>query len=511
MQEAQRQYVSIEEHQQLQQDYLLLKHQLEQLKRMIFGTKSERFVPDSLPGQLSLGLDIEQADQAPVQIEKISYDRKKHKPVSITPHGRLPIDASLPRRRFIIEPDVDTSNLKRIGEELSEELDYRPGSFWVNQYVRPKYAVPQPGADAHTEEQAGVVIAPMPSRPIEKGIPSAGLLGYILLSKTVDHLPLYRMGKMFERQGVRIPSATMTDWFKATCNLIKPLYEAQKRLVLGADYLQMDESPIKVLESETKGKTHRGYMWVCRAPVQNLVFFSYNSGRSAEEPTKLLKNFNGTLQSDGYSVYEMFECRPEITLAACLAHSRRKFIEAQSNDKARTEAVLTKIQVLYEVERMAKDKQLNASERLALRQELSRPIFDQLGEYLKKELLVVLPKSPIGKAIAYSLNRWTKLEQFLVDARVEIDTNLLENKIRPLALGRKNYLFAGNDEAAQRLAIAYSLMASCKINDINPQTWLRDVLFRLPDMPVNRVEELLPHNWKPLEVYPQWFSLTDAG
>lgn len=511
MQEAQRQYVSIEEHQQLQQDYLLLKHQLEQLKRMIFGTKSERFVPDSLPGQLSLGLDIEQAKQAPVQIEKISYDRKKHKPVNITPHGRLPIDASLPRRRFELEPQEDTSGMKRMGEEITEELDYRPGSFWVNQYVRPKYAVPQPGADAHTEEQASVVIAPMPSRPIEKGIPSAGLLAYILLSKTADHLPLYRIGKMFQRQGVNIPAATMTDWFKATCNLIKPLYEAQKRLVLGADYLQMDESPIQVLESETKGKTHRGYMWVCRAPVQNLVFFSYNSGRSAEEPTKLLKNFNGILQSDGYRVYEMFERRPEITLASCLAHSRRKFIEAQSNDKARAEAVLTKIQVLYEVERMAKEKQLNTSERLALRQELSRPIFNELGEYLKKELLVVLPKSPIGQAIAYPLNRWKKLEIFLLDGRVEIDTNLLENKIRPLALGRKNYLFAGNDEAAQRLAIAYSLMASCKINDINPQTWLRDVLFRLPDMPVNRVEELLPHNWKPLEVYPEWFIEADQA
>lgn len=511
MQEAQQQYVSIEEYQRLQQDYLLLKHQFEQLKRMIFGTKSERFVPDSLPGQLSLDLNIEQAEQAPVPTEKISYDRKKHRPINITPHGRLPIDASLPRRRFEIEPQEDTSGMKRMGEEITEELDYRPGSFWVNQYVRPKYAVPQPEPDSTTEEQAAVVIAPMPSRPIEKGIPSAGLLAYILLSKTADHLPLYRIGKMFERQGVNIPAATMTDWFKAACNLIKPLYEAQKRLALAADYLQMDESPIKVLESETKGKTHRGYMWVCRAPVQNLVFFSYNSGRSAEEPTKLLKNFKGTLQSDGYGVYEMFEPRSEITLAACLAHARRKFSEAQSNDKARANAVLTKIQALYEVERGAKEKQLNASERLALRQELSRPIFDQLGEYLKKELLELLPKSPIGQAIAYSLHRWKKLEQFLFDGRVEIDTNLLENKIRPLALGRKNYLFAGNDEAAQRLAIAYSLMAGCKINDINPQTWLRDVLFRLPDTPVNQVEQLLPHNWKPLEVYPEWFILSDDG
>jgi transposase len=160
---------------------------------------------------------------------------------------------------------------------------------------------------------------------------------------------------------------------------------------------------------------------------------------------------------------------------------------------------------------LAKEKQLIAPERLALRQERSRPTFDELGEYLRKELLETLPKSPIGQAIAYSLNRWKKLEIFLLDGRVEIDTNLLENKIRPLALGRKNYLFAGNDEAAQRLAIAYSLMASCKINDINPYTWLRDVLFRLPKHPVNRVQELLPHNWKTLERYPEWFIQPDDG
>jgi len=511
MQDTQQQYVSLEEYQRLQQDYLLLKHQFEQLRRLIFGTKSERFVSDSPPGQLSLNLDVAQEEPTPDTTEKISYERKKNRPINITPHGRLPIDASLPRRRFEIEPEQDVSGMTRIGEEITEELDYRPGRFWVNQYVRPKYAVPQAQADAGIAEQPGIVIAPMPSRPIEKGIAGAGLLAYLLLSKTTDHFPLYRIGKMFERQGVRIPAATMIDWFKATCNLLKPLYDAQKRLTLAADYLQMDESPIKVLDSETEGKTHRGYMWVCRAPVQNLVFFNYNSGRSAEAPKELLKNFCGTLQTDGYGVYEMFESRSGITLGGCLAHSRRKFSEAQSNDKVRADAVLNKIQGLYEVERRAREKQLDAAERLALRQELSRPIFDELGEYLKKELVEVLPKSPIGQAIAYTLSRWKKLEQFLLDGRVEIDNNLLENKIRPLALGRKNYLFAGNHEAAERLATAYSLMAGCKINNINPQIWLRDVLFRLPDMPVNKVEQLLPHNWQPLEEYPEWFQLGDDG
>ncbi|TAK41010.1 MAG: IS66 family transposase [Saprospiraceae bacterium] len=273
----------------------------------------------------------------------------------------------------------------------------------------------------------------------------------------------------------------------------------------------MDETPIKVLESEQtpkgqKGKSHRGYMWAYHAPVEKMALFDYRSGRDRAGPNQLLAAFQGTLQSDGYSVYEMFERRQGITLAGCLAHARRKFDEALSYDRERASHILALIQALYAIERQAKDEELDHAQRLFLRKEKASPLFDQLEQYLKTAILEVLPKSPVGQAISYSLNRWKKLGQYLLNGALEIDNNLVENAIRPIAIGRKNYLFAGNHEAAQNLAMLYTFMASCKVNGVNPEAWLKDIFIRLPEHPVNQVEELLPHRWKPLEKYPWWLE-----
>ena len=504
MQIGDKQYIELEKFEELQQAYDLLKHRLEQLERLIFGTKSERFVAD-IPGQLALDLDAAIVEVEVETQEVAAHRRTKVKPVKISPHGRTPLPPSLRRETILLEPAEDTAGMKRIGEEITEILEYQAAELYVLQYVRPKYArVPTP-----EEEQQGVspiVIADLPTRPIEKGIPGIALLAYLFISKFVDHLPLYRLGKMFERQGVKIADSTLVDWIKAACTLLVPLYEALKREVLACDYLQMDETPIRVLESETKGKSHRGYFWVCHAPVQKLPLFEYDARRSAQLPDDLLVDFHGTLQSDGYVVYEKYEKQAGVVLAGCLAHSRREFEQALGNDQPRAAHILTRIQSLYAVERQAKERQLSADERLALRQELSRPVFDELHDYLKTQYLQVLPKSAIGKAIAYSLNRWEKLEQFLLDGKIEIDNNLVENAIRPVALGRKNYLFAGNHEAAQRIAMIYSFMACCKMNEVNPQTWLQDVLFRIQEHPVNRISELLPHQWMPLDNYPCWYK-----
>lgn len=530
MQNTEIQMVPLAQYQELEQKYDLLRFELAQLKRLIFGVKSERFIPlEPLPGQLQLALGLE-AVAAPGEVKKevVTYERNKKQAVKITPHGRSPLPASLPRQEVVLEPEEDTTGMKHIGDEITEELEYKPGKLFVRHFIRPKYARPEtaaeqpPGAasssaaveqeEAQAQQQmpaAAIVIAPLPVRPIEKGIPGAGLLTHLLVSKIVDHLPLYRQMKMFERAEVKIAASTLGDWFRAACNLLVPLYDAQKRMVLGSSYLQMDETPIKVLESEKKGKTHRGYLWVCYAPVERLALFEYDVGRSAALPKNLLSGFRGDLQTDGYSVYEQFGSVQGIRLCACMAHARREFERALEYDGERAGHAMSFIQALYTVERRARDEALDDAGRLALRQTHSRPLFDQLGEYLREQLPQAPPKSPITKAISYSLSRWDKLGRFLEDGKLEIDDNLVENAIRPVAIGRKNYLFAGNHEAAQRLAMLYSLMAACKMAQLNPAVWLRDVFFRIPNHPVNRVAELLPNLWKPLDAYPDWWTDID--
>jgi transposase len=508
MQIGDKQYIELEKYEELQQSYELLKYRLAKLERMIFGMKSERFVASDIPGQLSLELDADEVEAQQQPQEVAAHKRKPTKPVKITPHGRSPLPESLRRERVVLEPSEDTSGMKCIGEEITEVLEYKASEFYVVQYVRPKYVSVPTAAQQDEEESSPIVIAPLPSRPIEKGIPGIALLVYLLISKFVDHLPLYRLGKMFERQGIKIADSTLVDWLKASADLLIPLYAALERLMIQSRYLQMDETRIQVLDGELKGKSHRGYFWVCYAPVQKLALFQYDPRRNADLPDRLLDGFEGDLQTDGYAVYEKYGNRPAITLGGCLSHARREFEGAKKVDIVRTTHILTQIQLLYAVEHQAREKQRSAEQRLALRQEQSRPIFDQLHQYLKQQLLdpALTPKNLLRKAIEYSIVRWEKLGRFLHDGKLEIDNNLVENAIRPVAIGRKNYLFAGNHEAAGRIAMVYSFMACCKMNNINPQEWLQDVLFRIQDHPINKIEDLLPHLWKPLEQYPQWYE-----
>jgi hypothetical protein len=265
---------------------------------------------------------------------------------------------------------------------------------------------------------------------------------------------------------------------------------------LNSSYLQADETTIKVLDKDKKGKTHLGYYWVYRAPLKNMVLFDYRQGRGGGGPQEVLKNYKGYLQTDGYEVYEHFAKTEGITLTGCMAHARRKFIEAQNNDSVRAEYILMHMQTLYELERQAQQEQLTVEQRYALRQEKALPILDTLHEWMKYNYQSVTPQSPIGKAIAYSLQRWDKLCVYTTNGALLIDNNLVENSIRPVALGRKNYLFAGSHNAAQRSAMIYSLLGTCRINNINPYDWLRDVFEKIPTHPINKIEDLLPHNWK---------------
>lgn len=461
-----------------------LTDRLSQLERLVFGSRHERFVPSTAQEQLALGLADTPPPLSSPAVQRIEYTRSQQKNASEKVHtGRMKLPADLPREQVIIEPQEDITGLKRIGEEITEELERIPGKLFVRQYIRPKYARP---------DSQGVVIGDLPSRPIDKGIPGPGLLAQIVIDKYTDHLPVHRQIQRFEREGIKLSSSTLTGWIGSTCDLLDPLYDELKRQVLSADYLQADETPIKVLDKDKKGTTHRGYHWVYHAPIQRLVLFDYREGRGREGPHECLANFKGHLQTDGYAVYEDFDKNPGITLLHCMAHARRKFDEAKDNDLARASHALIEIQQLYALERQAKLQELSAEQCQLLREEQAVPILINLKAWMLENYRSVLPKSTIGEALHYSLQRWDKLMLYTTDGKLEIDNNLVENAIRPVAIGRKNYLFAGSHNGARRAAMLYSFLGTCKINKINPFEWLRDVLDKIPDYQVNKIHELLP-------------------
>ena len=474
-----------EKYEELYLEHINLRHELDQLKRLVFGSRHERFVPSTPQEQLALGLEATRSSSqtiSPAPVQTIEYTRVKKASTEKISTGRMKLPSDLPREEVLLEPDQDVSGLTIIGKEITEELERIPGKLFVRQYIRPKYALPN---------GEGVVIADLPARPIDKGIPGPGLLAQIVIDKYTDHLPIHRQLQRFEREGIKLPSSTLTDWIAATCALLDPLYEALKREVLSSDYLQADETPIKVLDKNKKGTTHRGYHWVYHAPLKRMVLFDYREGRGGEGPEECLEGFIGWLQTDGYAVYERFN-RKGVTLLNCMAHGRRKFDESKDNDFARASHVLTEMQKVYAVEREARDSGLSHEQRLKLRQEKSVPILADLKSWMIENYKAIVPKSPIGQALHYCLERWDKLVLFTANGKLEIDNNLVENAIRPVAVGRKNYLFAGSHNGAQRAAMLYSFLGTCKINDINPFEWLRATLDRIPNHPVNKISELLP-------------------
>ena len=473
---------ALSENKILSEKLFTVQHELSQLRRMIFASKSERFVPNADASQTTLDLNVEPAATVEVSTQQVTYTRKEVK-VKSNHKGRLPLPASLPRNEIILEPEANTKGCKAIGEEITEELDYTPGKLFVNKYIRKKYAKP---------DGEGIVIAPLPPRPIDKCIAGAGLLAAILIDKYVDHLPLYRQMQRFKREGMDIPKSTIGDWTKQAGSLLVILANALRMKVIQACYLMVDESPIKVLDSNHENGIHQGYYWVYRAPEEKLVLFDYQKGRGRDGPTQMLKDFKGKLQTDGYAVYEQFEKQQGIALLGCMAHARRYFDQALQSDKTRATQALQHFGLLYDVEREARENNYAYTKRYELRKGKSVPVLNLMETWLKENLIQVTPQSPMGKAIAYTLARWEKLCRYTTDGKLEIDNNWVENSIRPLALGRKNYLFAGSHDSAERAAAIYSLMGTCKLNNINPYNWLRETLPKLNDCKSSKLTDLLP-------------------
>jgi len=468
-------------------EYEDLKRQLSELQRLIFGSKSERFIGSDIASQPSLfESETISSSQEVSGVETIIYQREvktkeKQRPV------RALLPAHLPREEEVIEPDDLEEGMRKIGEEVTEILEHIPGKLYVRRIVRPKYV---------KGKQEGVHIGVLPTLPIPKGNAGPGLLAHIMVSKWVDHLPYYRQIQIFKREGVSLSDSTFNSWFNATARLLEPLYQALVSLVEQQDYIQADESPIKVQDGHKKGSMHLGFHWVYHAPKLKLAVFDYQPSRSREGPEKFLQNFQGSLQTDGYTAYDGFGKQEGITLLACMAHARRYFEKALDNDRERACHALKVIQSLYDLERIAKEDQ--GVDLLSLRQQKALPILKEWKQWLDNEQQGVLPKSSIGKAINYTLNLWSRLIRYIENESYHIDNNKIENTIRPLAIGRKNYLFAGSHDAAQRAAMFYAFFACCKLQEVNPYQWLKFVLENIQEHPVNRITEMLPHQWKEL-------------
>ena len=477
-----------EEYDKIISNYEKLKFELAELKRVIYGQKRERFVPSVSDNQLNIfSPGIPEHQQEAKEKYTITYQRdkaKKEKKQAI----RTAISSHLPRVEEIIEPENIVAGSVKIGEEITELLEITPATIFVRKIIRPKYALPK---------EQGIIIAELPSLPIPKGNAGASLLAFIAVSKFVDHLPLYRLRKILKRQALEVSPSTISGWCGKTAELLSPLYDELKKTFLqDADYLQADESPIKVQDKKKKKALHQGYMWVYRNPIKRLVLFEYNKGRGLNAPLKFFENYQGTLQSDGYQVYQaLAKVNSDITLLGCMAHARRYFEKALDNDPLRAEHVLLLIQQLYRMERKAKERKSSVEVIKRYRLTYALPIIQEIETYLKQEINLVLPKSPIGKAMAYTINIYENLKRYLYDGRYEIDNNMIENSIRPLAIGRKNYLFTGSHQAAQQYAMFYSFFATCKKNDINPFEWINDVIRRISEHKANKLHELLPNNW----------------
>ena len=461
----------------------LLRQKLEYfIKRHFGGTKNESLDPKQLELLLA-GLEALNAP-TPAAEKPVAPVRAS---VAARP-ARQPLPAHLETERIVLEPEEvqqQPAGWRKLGEEVTEELDWKPAQFIRRLYIRPKYA----NADR-------IVIAPLPARLIEKGLPGAGLLTHVLVSKYEDHLPLYRQEKIYrERHGVNLTRQTMSGWVEAAADWLGPIYREMKAGLVAQDYLQADETPIRYLDPDVKGKSQSGWLWTYSAPASDVVF-EWQISRSRAGPREFLKNFRGQLQTDGYSVYESLarERGDELILIGCWAHARRGFHEAL--DESRSAAWLVgQIGKLNAVEKHLREQKAGPQLRAALRAWQSRPILQRLRRALEIVRRRVLPKSRLGQAIDYALGRWEALTRYVADGRLEIDNNLCENAIRPTAVGKKNFLFVGHPEAGQRSAIIYSVLGSCRRHGINPAEYLRDLFERLPKAKTSEVKSLTPAAW----------------
>lgn len=470
----------------------VLKERIAQLERLIFSAKRERFVAASPSEQGSLfeGLEIEEAEVEIVEEEE-TVTRKKIKRTKKSGGHRQSFPAHLRRETTELIPKLEKpEEWIKIGEDVTETLAYNPADIYVKRLVRPRYA-------HKNEEDQGIEQQPIPPRLIPKGMLDASIVTEIIIEKIQFHTPVYRFVRKLKLSGIDfIKQGVLHNALHRAAESLLPIYHLLQEEVLETGYVQADESHIKVLTKNKPGAAHRGQMWVYFAPTINATFFNYEPKRDIEAAETILDDFTGTLQCDGYTVYQHIANKNELILVHCWAHVRRKFFDARNSQVKAVQWILSHIQQLYKIEELARTAGLTAEQRQQVRQEKAVPILTKIKAKLVEygSDPTVLPKSMFGKAIKYTLALWEGLTAYTKDGRLEIDNNLVENTIRPVALGRKNYLFAGSHQAAQNLAILYSIIGTCEKNGINTRLYLNWLFDKIVTQRVNeKAKDWLPH------------------
>lgn len=468
-----------------------------ELLRRLWSPKSEKSLPKD-PAQLAICWETPQ-DAPPSEViqekaakeaekEKETYSRfrkdfkgKKHKG-----NIRKPFAAELPR---IADAPLEPENLPqgsiRIGEEITEKLEIQPVRVYVRQIIRPKYKTPD----------GRILIAPLPLQAVSHSKAGASVLSHIAVRKYADHLPLHRQIEIFERSAVHIPPSTASDWCMAAAQELEPVYNELRELVRNSHYVMADETPHKVLESERPGALHQGYMWDFYLPSYNTPFFEYHKGRGKDCIGLLLDCGVRAVQSDGYGVYDLFDDLPGYLHLCCWAHARRKFKEAEASDPPRAKEILLLIGELYQTENQIREKLLEGEAKVAYRQKNAYPVLQKIECWIKNNQSQVKIDSPMDKAMKYTYGRMEQLSVYVTRAEFCIDNNPVERSIRPLTLNRKNVLFSGSHDAAHSAAIFFTLFGCCKENNVNPESWMQDVLIRVKECPPDDYSSLLPFNW----------------
>ncbi|MGN7614562.1 IS66 family transposase, partial [Magnetococcales bacterium HHB-1] len=478
----------------LTQENELLREQLRLLKSQRFGRRSEKFDHPTLFDEAETADQTEQPEKTDNSVDVKAHKRRKK--------GRKPLSDDLPRIDIIHElPEsericsIDGHALEVIGEEVTEQLDYIPAKVQVLRHIQKKYACPHCRKGIHTAKK--------PPQPIAGSIATASLLAFIVVSKYLDGLPLYRLTRIFDRIGVELSRATMANWMVKMGKLVQPLINLMQDMMLDYDILQMDETTVQVLKEPGRKASSKSYMWVRRGgpPDKKIILFDYDASRGAHVPETLLANYKGFLQTDGYNGYGPVAAAPNIVRVGCMAHARRKFDEAlrsAGKKKRKTSLAAEAIQQigkLYAIEKQLRKEKASPAQRLKVRQEQARPILDSLRVWLDKNRPRVLPSSATGKALNYLHEQWDYLIRYLDDGRLEIDNNAVERAIRPFTIGRKNWLFSNSTGGAKASANLYSLIETARNNGLEPYAYLKHLFTALPlAESVDDYDALLPWN-----------------